>query len=259
MHPILLEIGQFKIHLYGVLIVLGFLIGMPFMVKEGEALGLDRRKLIKVCYWSLISGYIGARLLYVIVTWEQFASSPLKIFNITTGGLVFYGGFIGGVLGFIIFSRIHKLPLLTLLDISAAPLTFNQMLGRFGCFFAGCCWGKSCPTDYIFAVRFHHHESLAPLNIPLHPTQLYEAAFLFVQMFLLHAIYKKRKFEGQVAASYLMIYAIGRFIVEFFRGDEIRGFIGETGFSTSQGLAILMFIAGVGLWVYGQRYRFTKI
>lgn len=255
MHPILLEWGQFKIHLYGVLIVLGFLIGMPFMVKEGEVLGLDRGKLIKVCYWSLISGYIGARLLYVIVTWEQFASNPLKIFNITTGGLVFYGGFIGGVLGFIIFSRIHKLPLLTLLDISAAPLTFNQMLGRFGCFLAGCCWGKSCPTDYIFAVRFHHPESLAPLNIALHATQLYEAAFLFVQMFLLHAIYKKRKFEGQVAASYLMIYAIGRFIVEFFRGDEIRGFIGQTGVSTSQGLAVIMLIAGAALWRYGKRYK----
>lgn len=258
MHPILFEWGQFKFHFYGLMIVLGFLIGMPFMVREGEALGFDRRKMVKVCYWSLIFGYIGARLLYVIVTWKEFAPNPLKIFYIGSGGLVFYGGFIGGLLGFIIFSRIHKLPLLSLLDISAAPLTFNQMLGRFGCFFAGCCWGKSCPVDYIFAVEFHHHESLAPLNTSLHPTQLYEAAFLFIQMFVVHAIYRRRKFSGQAAASYLMIYATGRFIIEFFRGDDVRGFIAESGLSVSQGIAIVMFGVGVALWVYGKRQKFRN-
>lgn len=255
MHPILFEWEQIKIHLYGLMIVLGFLIGMPLMVRKGEALGLDRRKLIKVCYWSLIFGYIGARLLYVIIMWKEFALNPVKIFYIGSGGMVFYGGFIGGLLGFFIFSKIHKLPLWTLLDISAAPLTFNQMFGRLGCFFAGCCWGRSCPVDYIFAVKFHHHESLAPLNIPLHPTQLYEAAFLFLQILVLQVIYRRRKFQGQVAASYLIIYASGRFIIEFFRGDEVRGFIGQTGLSTSQGLALLMLAGGIGLWFYGKHYK----
>lgn len=255
MHPILFEIGNFKIHLYGLFIVIGFLFGMPMMVEKGEKLGLDRKNLISICYWSLVFGFIGARLLYVIVSWQDFKDNPLKIFSFGTGGLVFYGGLIGGLVGFLVYSRIHKLPLLTLLDISAAPLTFNQMLGRFGCFSAGCCWGKTCPIDYPLAVTFHDPHALAPLGVPLHPTQLYEAAFLLFQMLFLNWLYKRKSFEGQIAATYLMVYAFGRFIIEFFRGDDIRGFIpntqflGGNGLSTSQGIALIAIILGAIMWL----------
>lgn len=255
MHPILFEWGHYKIHFYGVLIVVGFLFSMPFVVKKGVQLGLERRLLVNVCYLSLISGFIGARLVYILVNWSEFSADPVGIFDIRRGGLVFYGGLMGGMLGFYVFSLVHKLPILTLFDVAAAPLAINQMFGRLGCFMAGCCWGKECALDFPLRVQFSHPLAPAPHEVWLHPVQLYEAAFLIFLGFSLMLIYKKRQFEGQVVASYLILYAIGRFVIEFFRGDDLRGFIFQTHLSTSQGISIILFSLGLWIWFRGLKFK----
>lgn len=253
MYPVLFQWGPFSLHTYGVMIAMGFFVGSGLMIYLGvKKEGLSQKKLIDLCFWSFFWAFIGARLLYVLTRWDvEFAAHPLKIFQIWKGGLVFYGGLIGGLLSFVIYSYRQKLSLWTLFDISAAPLSLAQMFGRLGCFSAGCCWGKSCPLNYPLAVRFTNPLSVAPHNVPLHPTQLYEAVFLFFLFLFLMKLYQKRSFVGQVGGAYFVLYAVGRFIIEFFRGDEIRGFWGP--FSTSQWIAFFMVI--LGLWILWIRRR----
>ncbi|QTA80371.1 Phosphatidylglycerol--prolipoprotein diacylglyceryl transferase [Desulfonema limicola] len=251
MYPILIKIGPFAIYTYGFFVAMGFLAGILLGKYEAGNLGQDPEKISDLCFYILISAIAGARLFYILTTPETFLNNPLEIFKIWNGGLVFYGGFIGALTAAFIYLNYHKMPLWQTIDILTPSLALGHFLGRLGCFFAGCCYGKSC--DLPWAVTFTHPESLALKNIPLHPTQLYSSFANLIIFCFLWYFRKYKRFEGQLFWVYVLIYAVVRSIIEIFRGDFRGSFFMET-MSTSQVIAgILCIIAVFMLFILGKQ------
>ena len=239
MYPILIEFGFFKIFTYGLLVATGFLVAILLASSRAEKEGLDSQKVLDLCFYVMVSALLGARLLYVVVEHRYFLASPLEIFKFWKGGLVFYGGLILGVLISLWYLKRNQMPVWKTADLLAPSIALGQSLGRWGCFFAGCCYGKK--TDVAWGITFADPRSLAPLEIPLHPTQVYlslNAVFIFIFLMWLS---KRKVFDGQILWSYGILYSIGRFAIEYFRGDD-RGFPVEQVFSTSQFVGIFVFV-----------------
>ncbi|MBW1799453.1 MAG: prolipoprotein diacylglyceryl transferase [Deltaproteobacteria bacterium] len=187
-------------------------------------------------------GFIGARLFYVLLNWNAYRAHPLDILKVWEGGLVFSGGLVVALLGLGLYIRGHRLSFWKIGDIWAPGAALGQAIGRIGCFMAGCCFGK--PTQMPWAVVFTSTDSLAPLGIPLHPTQIYAAlsgVIVFIVLMLLHA---GKQFKGQILIWFLILHSISRIILERFRGDD-RGFIPGTEMTTTQLIATLILIASV--------------
>ena len=257
MYPVLLRIGSFQISTYGVFIATGFIVAIFYLVRESKKKGHDPNLVLDLCYYILIAAIVGSRLFYIAINGDHYLAHPLDIFKIWQGGLVFYGGLIGSVLISIWFVRKHKLNFFSFGDhiIPAVPL--GHMFGRLGCFFAGCCYGREAES-LPWAVTFTHLESLAPKNIPLHPTQLYSSLSGLSIFFILLVLQRYKKFDGQVFASYFIIYPIFRIIIERFRGDYARKFLPLPGapeaISTGDVVSFFIFLIGVFLWFY-LRYK----
>ncbi len=242
MHPILLQFGKISIYTYGFSLAIAFLSGLIIAKKEAARRGEDPNKITDLAFYMLIAAIIGSRVFYILTNIDAYIADPLEIVRIWNGGLVFYGGFIGALLVGIIYVKKHKMRSLMTMDIFAPALAFGQFIGRIGCFFAGCCYGKTCKLP--FAITFTNPNSLAPINTPLHPTQLYSAASnltIFVVLMLLRG---KIKIEGQLFWTYTILYACMRIIIEFFRGD-FRGEIVLGMFSLSQTIGGVMIVISI--------------
>ena len=237
MHPILLQVGSLKLYTYGLFVALGFIIAIWFTKRNARFYGVPDQMVSDLFLTVLISALAGARILYVLINIDAYRDNFLDIFKIWNGGLVFFGGFIGGALGAIIFLRIKKMDIWKTADVISPGLALGHSVGRFGCLFAGCCYGKSCSLP--IAITFTNPDSLAPLNIPLHPTQLYMIASNFVLFLILLAIQRRKRFNGMVFLSYIMLYSAFRSIIEFFRGD-FRGTFFFDFLSLSQGIGLLV-------------------
>lgn len=238
MYPILIEFGWFKIFTYGLLVAGGFLVGIVLAARQAEKEGLDPQRILDLCFYILVSAILGARLLYVAIEYRHFLDRPLEILMFWKGGLVYYGGLICAVLSGWVFIRKHGLPVWKVADLLAPSLAIGQGVGRWGCFFAGCCYGK--PTDLPWAITFTHPKSLAPLNVPLHPTQIYLSLNGFLIFGLLVWMRRYKRFDGQLFWSYGLLYSIGRFLIEYLR-DDPRGTVFGGLLSTSQFIGIFVF------------------
>lgn len=248
MHPVLINLGPVPIHTYGFLVAIGFLIAVSVIKRLAKRAHLDIERILDLCFWCLLVGFLGARTLFIITRFEDFVHRPLDVFKIWEGGLVFLGGPIVVIPFIVWYVRKYKLPIWRTMDVLAPGLVIAHAFGRFGCLAAGCCYGK--PTGTSFGVRLYSNLVDPNLKgVPLHPTQLYESGALFILFFGLLQLHKKRHFDGQVALSYLLAYPIIRSIIEVFRGDLIRGFVIEDILSTSQFISILVFLLAAGfLW-----------
>jgi len=246
MHPILIEFGFFKIFTYGLLVATGFFTGILLAVRQGKKEGLDPQKILDLCFYILISAILGARALYIIVEHRYFLANPLEIFMFWKGGLVFYGGLLASVVFAWYYIRKHQLPLWPLADVLAPALALGQAIGRWGCFFAGCCYGVR--TDVPWAIIFSDPKSLAPLDVALHPTQIYLSLSNFIIFGILMFLRKRKSFDGQIFWTYGILYSIGRFIIEYFRGDE-RGFAVQNILSTSQFIGIFVLLFSITMWL----------
>ena len=254
MYPILIEFGFFKIFTYGLLVATGFLVAILLASSRAEKEGLDSQKVLDLCFYVMVSALLGARLLYVIVEYRYFLDSPLEIFKFWKGGLVFYGGLILGVLISLWYLKRNQMPMWKTADLLAPSIALGQSIGRWGCFFAGCCYGKK--TDVAWGITFIDPRALGPLEISLHPTQVYlslNAVFIFIFLMWLS---KRKVFDGQILWSYGILYSIGRFLIEYFRGDD-RGFPVEQVLSTSQfvGVFVFSFSAFMLLTLYRKSLR----
>ncbi|MBF0468676.1 MAG: prolipoprotein diacylglyceryl transferase, partial [Desulfamplus sp.] len=189
----------------------------------------------------------GARVLYVLVNFNEFASDPISVFKIWNGGLVFYGGFIAALVSAFLFVRKKGLPLGKTADIIAPAIALGHAIGRIGCFFAGCCYGQRC--DLPWAVIFKDSQSLAPLNIYLHPTQIYEAVSNLVLFVILLFVDNRKKRDGITFWFYIFLYGLVRSFIETFRGDPRGDFISGS-LSVSQGIGLSMSIAGLCMVIY---------
>ncbi|MEK6673130.1 MAG: prolipoprotein diacylglyceryl transferase [Nitrospirota bacterium] len=246
MFPVLIKLGPLTLHTYGLLVAVGFLTGLFFAVRQAKRQGISSERILDLGFYILLAAIIGSRLLFVATTPEHYLSHPLEIFKIWEGGLVFYGGLIFAVPVAVWYMNRHGLDKWTMADIFAPSIAIGHAIGRLGCFSAGCCYGA--PAEGLpWAVTFLHPETLATRGVPLHPAQIYESLGELANFFLLITLRKHQSFKGQLFWTYILFYSVLRFVVEFFRGDEIRGFI-FAGISTSQAISVIM--AAVAVVVY---------
>lgn len=245
MHPIAFKIGSLNVYWYGILIAVGFLAGLWTASKRGLRDGLPQEKIIDLGPWLVLGAIAGARLLYVITHWQDYyASHPFyEVFIIRQGGLVYYGGLIGAIATSLFYIYRKKLPLWKTADALAPSIALGYVPGRLGCLATGCCYGS--PSQLPWAIRFPDDHETG--GVPVHPTQLYEAALNLLLYALLEWLFRRRKFDGQVFAAYLIGYAGLRSLVECFRGDYRTYYLGNLA-TPAQVVSIVILLAGCGLW-----------
>ena len=239
-YPELFKVGPFTVYTYGVLLAASYLLGLRLAMWRAKKWGLDPSRVLDLGIYIIIAALVGAKLLLLVVDFDQF-KDPRELLNLARLGGVFYGGLLLAVIVAFWYIARHRMPLWTTCDVFAPGIALGHVTGRLGCLAAGCCYGK--PTDVPWAIVFTNPLAATnvgtPLGIPLHPTQLYEAgAALVIVTLLLVTERRGRPFAGRTFWSYMFLYAVSRYVIEMFRGDP-RGTVFGI-FSTSQFISIVL-------------------
>lgn len=253
MYPELFTIGSNTIYSYGVLIAIGAAIGYFYTSSRAKKeLGIPTDKIQTLAILIILAAFIGGKVLFYLEKPGFYFNPPSNMLKNFRTGFVFYGSLLFVIPTVIWYFRKNKLPVWPMLDIVAITATIVHFFGRLGCFFAGCCYGTH--TDSSLAVTFTHEASKAKdLHTPLHPTQLYEATLIAVIFVILNMFKRHQRFRGQLFLVYIMLYAIGRAVIENFRGDIRRGFIIDDVLSHSQFISLIL--VGLVLFFY---FRLSK-
>ena len=239
MYPIISLFGL-SLGTYGICCVIGGALAIWLAIRNGKRFQQDRFAMLEACVWALIGGFLGAKLLYLLVSFsdimEMFQTSGFNwntISSLLEGGFVFYGGLLGGLAALLLYLHHFQLPYGVYLSSITPAIPLAHAFGRIGCFFAGCCYGK--PVGWGIAMQ------QIP-DVPRIPIQLIEAGCLLV-IFTGLLLLQRRRAHAPALRIYLISYAVCRFALEFFRGDELRGI--WLGRSTSQwiSLAIILYFA----------------
>ncbi|MGK9250272.1 prolipoprotein diacylglyceryl transferase [Paenibacillus humicus] len=240
MYNDILKIGSITIRGYGLMIAIGVLLAFLLASKRAHKKNLNPDTMYTLGIIALVFGFIGAKILFVIVEFKKILEDPSQIFS--GSGFVVYGGIVGGALATIIYCKIKKIDFLPYFDLVAPSLALAQGFGRIGCLLAGCCYGRE--TTSMIGIVFQN-STLAPNGVKLFPTQIMSSVGDFLLAFILLIYARSEKSPGKVGALYIMLYSIGRFVIEFFRNDA-RGSVGLL--STSQFIALLMLALGFMLF-----------
>ena len=240
MHPELFHIGSITIYTYAFLIALGTLIAALYTKwRTREELGIKDLS-NNFFYIIFIAGFLGGKVFFYLQNPVYYFHHPKLMLDNFSGGFVFYGSFIFIIPVVIWYLKKHKIPLLPMLDILAITTLIVHSIGRLGCFFGGCCYGK--PTNSSLGLVFPTTH-----GVHVHPTQLYEITALLCIMLLIFFLKKRQQFKGQLFLTYIILYALARNILELFRGDK-RGFIIEKYLSHSQFIGIILIL--ITLFIY---------
>lgn len=252
MYNDLFTIGNITIHGYGLMIGIGILAAFGMAMYRAPRKGLNKDYLFDMGFVGVLGGILGAKLLYIIIDLPAIIENPSMLLNVSEG-FVIYGGIIGGILTPYIYNRIKKKGVfIEYLDLAIPSIPLAQGFGRIGCFLAGCCYGRE--TESVFGIVFPQG-SFAPAGVKLLPTQLMSSAGDFLIAFILILVARKNKRNGRIAALYMIMYAIGRFFIEFLRSDY-RGWVGFL--STSQFISIFILAGGILLWILSGKGLFNK-
>ncbi|OGD23143.1 MAG: prolipoprotein diacylglyceryl transferase [Candidatus Aminicenantes bacterium RBG_13_64_14] len=263
MFPILVKIGPLTIHTYGFTMAVGVAIGLWFIYVQAKKAGLDANRIMDAAFYTIIVSLIGAKLILFISNISYYVAYPKELFALARSGGVFQGGLTFGVIFALWYFRRKKIPTWSTADLIAPALALGHGFGRIGCFSAGCCYGSECalPWAAVFNNEYASELTGVHLHTPLHPVQLYEAVLNFLNFGILYVILKKRKFDGQVFAFYIINYSVIRFFTEYFRGDHsekiffIRGATPLSSLSYPQLFCLLGLLGGVVLAVVLKRRK----
>jgi phosphatidylglycerol---prolipoprotein diacylglyceryl transferase len=239
-YPELFKVGPFTVYTYGVLLAASYLLGLRLAMWRAKKWGLDPNRVLDLGIYIIIAALVGAKLLLLIVDFDQFRN-PRELLNLARLGGVFYGGLLLAVGVAFWYIHRHRLPFWTTCDVFAPGIALGHVTGRLGCLAAGCCYGK--PTDMPWAIVFTNPLAAAnvgtPLGIPLHPTQVYEAGTSLIILAILLATERRgRRFAGRTFWAYMFLYAISRYVIEIYRGDPRGTVFGM--FSTSQFISVVL-------------------
>ncbi len=251
MYNEILSIGPFTIHGYGLMIAIGIIAALFAGIKLAKVKNLNTDEIYNLLFVAVIGGFASAKLLYCIVEFESFIEDPLS--TLGSGGFVVYGGIIGGTFFCWLYTRIRKLSFFRYFDIILPSVAIAQAFGRIGCFLAGCCYGRE--TECFIGVTFTNSD-FAPNGVSLIPIQLISSAALFIMAVILILYAKKTNHPGSAGALYLIMYSIGRAVIEIFRNDY-RGTIGFL--STSQFISIFILILGICIYLLSKKGKFDII
>ena len=254
MCPLLFSVGPLSIPTYGVLVAIGFLVGLYLVGRLSKRAGLDPDRMTNLGLWVVLAAIIGAKVFMVFADFGTYWHDPGRLFSLSLlrAGGIFYGGLLGALGVAVWYSRKHGLPGLQTADIFAPAVAVGHSIGRLGCFAAGCCWGKptSLPWGVAFTDPAAHDFVGVPLNVHLHPTQPYEAGgTLAVGLLLLRLIGRPHR-PGAVFAWYLVLYSSFRLGVEFLRAETSRNFPFDGPLSVTQWVAVVLVVAGAALLLW---------
>ncbi|HXG68416.1 MAG TPA: prolipoprotein diacylglyceryl transferase [Blastocatellia bacterium] len=240
---------------YGLLLAIAFMLALWMTARLAERDGLPKGKIYDLGLYILAASLVGSKVLMIITEWDTYRGDWGRIlsFDLLRSGGVYFGGFLTALLVSVILMRVWHLPWLKTTDAFAPGVALGHAIGRIGCFSAGCCWGK--PTTSWIGVKFTekgHELTGVPIDVHLVPTQLIEAAANFAIFGLLLWLRKRRAFDGQIIFTYLIVYSVARFTIEFWRDDPRGEWLG---LSTSQLIAVILFALGLGLMIYHWRRK----
>ena len=257
-----ISVGGFSIAYYGIIIAVGMIAGFYMASWQAKRLGQNSEVILDLALWDIFFAIIGARLYYVIFSWDYYCEHPAEIFNIRGGGMAIYGGVIAGVLTTFVFAKVKKLSFGELTDAASSGLLVGQIFGRWGNFFNREVFGSY--TDNLFAMQLKQSQvrssdvntdllrHLVDIDgvkyIQVHPTFLYESLWNLLLLIVILLWTKKRKFGGQLFLMYLFGYGLGRFWIEGVRVDQLMLF--ETGIPVSQLLSGLLAVISGGILVF---------
>lgn len=257
MHPVIFQIGSFKLPAYGLLVACGYLAAILYIFRKGTRHGLAKELLSDLVFYTVLAGILGAKIFYAFTYWDEFgpdfASRAAYLLRSFQYGFVFYGGLIFGAAAFFLLARRRGADPLRAADLFAPALALGHAFGRIGCFLAGCCHGHptSCPVSVTFTDPSSEVSPLL-LGTPLHPVQLYESAGNVLIFFLLNAALartlKKKLPGGTVLILYAALYSVLRFCMEFLRGDDRGGAL--LGLSPAQTISLAVAAAATGLLIF---------
>ena len=245
MDPIAFQIGALSIRWYGVMAALGFIVAMFLLEFNRKYAKVSKDQCSTLLFLAMISGILGARIFYVVQFFHYYRNNLWGIIRIDQGGLVFYGGFLLALATVIVYSKIHKLDIIRILDFFIPALTAAHGLGRIGCFLNGCCFGRATGSWWGIKAPAGSALEMAAGSAPLHPVQLLEAGENFLLCIFFCWLIRRVK-RGVVISSYLVIYGVLRFFNELLRGDNVL----YAGLTPAQWIGILLSSAGCGLVIF---------
>jgi len=267
--PDILQLGPIHLRWYGLMLGIAFILCLELSYRRARKYGFPQELVAAIAFWGLLSGLLGARIGYILSHTHEFSlSKPWEWIAIWQGGQTFFGGLAGGLLGLTVVVHLNRAGWWKMADFMAPVMALGHAVGRIGCFMRGCCYGKV--TEAWCAIRFPAHidrdgylvgsdvymdhlasgriDPAAQWSLPVHPTQLYSVAALLVISAILWRLYDRRSFDGMVSASYLILYGVWRFAIEFLRAEP-RVLFGLTVWQwTSIGMVIAGAAACACLW-----------
>ncbi|RME24537.1 MAG: prolipoprotein diacylglyceryl transferase [Deltaproteobacteria bacterium] len=259
---------RFELHTYGVLVAVGFSLGIVVAARQARREFIRVELVLDLAFWILVAALVGARLMFILVNLGNYVADPLALLKVWTGGLVFYGGFLGAVAASWWFCSKKGIGFFRIADLVIPSVALGHFFGRLGCYCAGCCHGSPTGVDWFGAVYTHARtvvERSGLLGIPLHPAPLYDALGEILAFGVLMWLRPRKRYNGQLLIAWLVIYPLWRFADEMFRGDVERGILvwidlfGDQRpelLSSSQVVSVLLLVlAGVLWWQLGRAYR----
>jgi phosphatidylglycerol---prolipoprotein diacylglyceryl transferase len=260
--------GGVSIYGFGAMLVLAFVSATALGWWRAKREQLDPEVIVDMAFWVCLVGMIGARLFYCFEYWGHEINSLWDVVQYWKGGIVFYGGIVGGTIAFFVYRRLRPFPLRPYMDVIAPALAVGTIFGRIGCFLNGCCYGDTCQLPWAVSFPAHsppwwHHRALGMIapdalySLPIHPTQIYASTDGLVLLLLLSAYFPLRRRDGEVIALLMIAYPVTRFLIEFLRNDE-GAFL--AGLTISQNISVVLFLSGLAFWAWlrrqpGELYR----
>lgn len=244
MHPVLFDFGFFKVYAFGAIVATAFLVGALWFMRRAKAAGESPDLFFEAAFWLMLAGLVGGKLFYFIFFPAAFLADPLAAL-LSTGGLVWYGGMLFGIIAAVVFVRVKKLSFQKFGDLLAPPAALGLGIGRLGCLMAGCCYGAV--TGLPWGIRYPHGHVTFPEHV--HPSPLYESFAMILVAGLLAWVDRHKRFEGLTGWMFVVLYGIVRFVLEYYRGDRLV-WIEALNLSASQVFSLLGVLAGAGMIVF---------
>ncbi len=259
MNPVAFQIGNYSIKWYSIILLIAVMVGISLLMKEGKKYNYPKDFLFNMCFWTIIFGFIGARIYYVLFNWGIYASDPVSILKIWEGGLAIHGGLIAGFLTIVLYCRKYKVRFTKITDMAVPGILLAQAIGRWGNFFNSEAHGGAVLRSTLENLHLPEFiiEGMNMNGIYYHPTFLYESLWCFLGFIVLICIrhYKYLKVGG-LTCFYLCWYSVGRFFIESLRTDSLM--IG--GFRVAQIVSVILFMIGIiGLMIQSRKGKFEDL
>jgi phosphatidylglycerol:prolipoprotein diacylglycerol transferase len=214
MYKVLFNIGGFPVYSYGLMLIIAFFVGVAIARMRASQYGLKPDQIWDVSFWVLIAGVLGARIVFILQELPYYLEHKDKLFALRFDGLTSYGGLLGGLIAFIVWSLVTKVPLLKILDCIAPSVFIGHAIGRIGCLLNGCCYGGQCDLPWGIHVHDDHGMLLPGLY---HPAQIYDSIFNIVGFVLALLIARRGLKSGQMMSLFLIFHGLARVIYEVWR------------------------------------------